>query len=154
VYNAEGAKVYDNSLLKERSSNKIEDDDRTRIALEAIELAKNEPIFGYGPGNAMHNISTKTFTHNTFLELLVNAGVIGVIIFTYLILYFLRTQYVRWSKTKDYMFLLYLIFGIFWAIDQFFYVLYTDLWLISFFILVATHSDTYYKAKQTLLITQ
>ena len=145
LYNDQGASIYDNSLLQERSSTKVEDDDRARIAEEAIELAKEHPIVGYGPGNAMYNISTKHFTHNTFLELLVNSGIIGMAIFVWLIISFLKTQYQRWRETKDRLFFFFLIFGVFWTIDQVFYVFYADLWLISFFILISAHSDIYYK---------
>ncbi len=145
AYNHYYHDIYDDSLLQERNSNKVEDDDRTRIALEALEISAERPIFGYGPGNAMYNISTKTFTHNTFLELLVNGGIPCMLIFIYLVYTFLATQIRRWRKTRDKQYLTFIIFGIFWLVDQFFYVFYVDLWLISFFILIATHSDTYYK---------
>ncbi len=145
AYNHYYYDIYDNSLLQERSSNKIEDDDRMRIALEALDISVERPIFGYGPGNAMYNISTKHFTHNTFLELMVNGGIPCMLIFVYLVYTFLATQIRRWCKTRDKQYLTFFIFGIFWLIDQIFYVFYVDLWLISFFILVATHSDTYYK---------
>ena len=146
AYNHYYHKIYDDSLLQERSSNKVEDDDRTRIALEAIEISSERPILGYGPGNAMYNISTKTFTHNTFLELLVNGGIPCMLIFAYLVYTFLATQIRRWRKTRDKQYLTFTIFGLFWLVYQFFYVFYVDLWLISFFMLIATHSDTYYKS--------
>lgn len=145
AYSHYGQSIYDDSLLKERSSANIEDDDRMHVAKEALELFIHRPIVGYGPGNAMHYISNHVFTHNTFLELLVNSGIIGMLIFAYMIISFIATQFRRLKLTKDKTYILFIIFGCFWLIDQFFYVFYVDLWLISFFILVATHSDTYYK---------
>lgn len=151
AYNQYGQSIYDDSLLKERSSTRIEDDDRMRIAKEALELSTERPIVGYGPGNAMYNISKHVFTHNTFLELLVNSGYVGMLIFVFMLFNFLKTQYNRLRQTRDKTYLIFLIFGLFWLVDQFFYVFYVDLWLISFFILVATHSDTYYKTHSASL---
>lgn len=145
IYNHYYYNIYDDSLLQERNSNNIEDDDRMRIALEALDISIERPLLGYGPGNAMYNISTKNITHNTFLELLVNGGVPCMLIFVYLVYTFLATQVRRWRETQDKQYLTFIIFGIFWLADQVFYVFYVDLWLISFFILIATHSDTYYK---------
>lgn len=145
LYNTYGAQMYGDSLLKQRSEVAAKDDIRMEIAKEALAIAIKRPIVGYGPGNSRFFISTGHVTHNTFLELLVNSGIIGFSIFLYIVFYFIKTQYTRWKLTKDRLFLTFLIFGIFWILDQCFYVFYTDLWLISFFVLVATHSDTYYK---------
>lgn len=145
LYNNYGVQMYGDSLLKQRSEVEVKDDIRMEIAQEAIAIATESPIVGHGPGNSRFLISSRHITHNTFLELLVNSGIIGFIIFSYMLLYFIKIQYIRWKRTKDQLFLVFLIFGLFWIVDQLFYVFYFDLWLISFFVLVATHSDTYYK---------
>lgn len=142
-----GEDIYASSLLKERSTVSFTEDDRSSIAQEAIHLGLERPIVGYGPGNAMYHTQGKVFTHNTFLELFVNSGIPGVVIFSFLIIVFLQKQYKRWRKTNDKMFVLFLICGLFWLLYQILYVFYVDLWLISFFILVSTHSDTYYYYK-------
>ena len=59
----------------------------------------------------------------------------------------MKVQIRRYKKFKDKYFLVFGFFGLFYIIDGFFYVFYAQIWLISFFILVATHSDTYYKTK-------
>lgn len=146
-----GEDIYSSSLLKERSATSFTDDERYAITKEAINLGLERPLIGYGPGNAMHHTSNRVFTHNTFLELFVNSGLPGVIIFAYLILVFLKKQYTRWIKTKDKFFLLFIIFGLFWIIYQTLYVFYVDLWLISFFLLASTHSNSYYYNKYTIL---
>lgn len=145
LFTSYGETIYEQSLLKKRSENEIQDDSRTKIAKECIELWVQRPMFGYGPGNSVAFITTHHFAHNTFLELLVNTGLVGSLIFAYMIMKFLRVQYYRWKNTEDQLFLTFLIFGIFWLVDQVFYVFYIDLWLMSFFILVASHSDTYYQ---------
>lgn len=151
TYGQYGQSVYENSLLKSRTSSTDETDDRVIIAKEALILFEDHPIVGHGPGNARYVISRKVFTHNTFLELLVNGGIPALLIFSYLIIYYLKTQYRRWRITKNNQFLTFIIFGIFWFIYQFLYVFYVDIWLISFFILVTTHSNTFYN---TLITTR
>ena len=145
AYNQYGHKIYNNSLLKERNNDTDENDDRVIVAKEALELFGEHPITGHGPGNARYVISRQVFTHNTFLELLVNGGIPALLIFSYLVIYYLKTQYRRWRITKNKQFLIFIVFGVFWFIYQFLYVFYVDIWLISFFILVTTHSNTYYK---------
>ncbi len=147
AYKQYGESIYESSTLKQRNEVTSSDDIRFKLVSECIDLGLQRPLLGYGPGNSVKQISTGHFAHNTFLELLVNCGFPGMFIFTYMILIFLKTQYRRWKATKDRMFLSFLLFGIFWTIDQMFYVFYTQLWLISFFILIATHSDMYYNTK-------
>lgn len=147
IYIKYGQSVYENSTLKSRSEVKAKDDIRYHIITDCIELGIKEPLVGYGPGNSVANISTGHFAHNTFLELWVNTGIPGMLIFGYLIYKFIAIQYKRWRATKDRMFFTFLVFGLFWLFDQVFYVFYTDLWLMSFFMLVATHSEQYYLGK-------
>lgn len=49
---------------------------------------------------------------------------------------------------RDNVYLVFLICGMIYLFDNFFYVFYIDLWLIGFFILLASHSETYYNFKQ------
>lgn len=140
-----GESIYNDSMLKQRNEIAIQDDTRMDIIEECIHLSLKKPLFGYGPGNSVKNISTGHFAHNTFLELLVNTGVIGMILFLWLVFSFARTQYKRWRQTKDNLFLVFIIFILFWFIDQMFYVFYIDLWLMAFFVIVSSHSDTYYR---------
>ena len=142
--------IYENSFLKERNEIEVKDDDRMVIVQEVIEKIPSKPIFGHGPGNARFYTSSGCMTHNTFLELGMNSGFPGILIFAHLILLNIRTQYRRWKITKDQFFLFLLIFTLFWLFYQMFYVFYFDMWLMSFFILVATHSNTHFKYSQVL----
>ena len=149
LYNIYGKDIYTNSLLKERSQIGYQDDIRSDITQNSLIVGFNHPILGHGPGNGIY-FNRKVIAHNTFLELFLNSGIPGVLIFLYLIYKFIKLQFIRWKRNRDKNYLLFLIFGLFWFIYQVLYVFYTDLWLISFFILVATHSEIYYKNKQLI----
>lgn len=139
-----GLETYNNSVLKQRSEIAVKDDSRYQIAKESVRLGFQSPLIGYGPGNIVNKISSHHGAHNTYLELFVNTGIFGVILFISLLCVYIKRQYKRWKQTKDNLFFAFLVFGLFWMIDQVFYAFYADLWLMSFFILVASHSDEYY----------
>ena len=141
-----GEDIYDNSFLKQRSEVEVKDDTRAILVRDCIELGLDEPLLGHGPGNTVKLTSINQFAHNTFLELFVCTGFLGAILFLLMILYFINIQYKRWKLTRDNLFKTFCVFGIFWLFDQFFYVFYTNLWLMSFFILICSHSDSYYKS--------
>lgn len=50
---------------------------------EALDLFRNAPLFGYGPGafSYLANNAAETYPHNMILELLVNGGLIGLAMF-------------------------------------------------------------------------
>lgn len=144
-YNFIGEKIYEGSLLKQRNEVKIEDDERVILLKEAVDVGLEHPLWGVGPGNFRHYSSLHNFSHCTYTELLANTGILGSGIFIFLLFLFLKTQWDRYKRTRDKQFLIFLLFGIFFVIDNIFYVFYADMWLFAYFILVASHSDCYYK---------
>ena len=142
-----GETMFANSYLSKRAEMSIEDDTRIVIANECIQIGTENPLFGIGPGCVAKHVSTGNFSHNTYLELFAGTGLVGMIIFIIMIYSFICAQLRRYRETHDTVFMAFVIFGMIWAIDQIFYVFHTDLWLISFFILVATHSEVYNKTK-------
>ena len=64
---------------------------------------------------------------------------------------YLAAQVRRYIAYRDKEYLYFAVFGIFFIIDQIFYVFYADLYLISFFILVATHSETYHQKRMGVI---
>lgn len=144
LFDSIGQRFYDNSYLSRRAENSVMEDTRILIAKEAFNIGLENPFVGVGPGNVSSNISTGNFSHNTFLELFAGTGIIGCILFCILLGTFVKKQYDRYRMTHDRFFMAFLIFGIIWTFDQLFYVFHDGLWLISFFILVCTHSDVYY----------
>ena len=142
--------IFEDSLLAERSED-IEDDARLLLIHETIDIGLNNPLVGVGTGCVRLYTTERSFAHNTFLELFAGTGVIGMLIFIGLLWDFLSTQIKRYMATHDKMYMYFLIFGVFFIIDQTFYVFYYAAYLISFMILVASHSDTYYRNHQLLL---
>ena len=143
--------IFNDSLLLERSQESLEDDARSLLIRETIEMGVNNPLVGIGPGCVKMFTTERAFAHNTFLELFAGSGFMGVLLFVILLWKFLATQIRYYISTHDKMFLYFLIFGVFFVLDQIFYVFYSGMYLISFFILVASHSETYYRDRISML---
>lgn len=137
--------TYNDSYLSTRSEADIEDDVRTKLAKDAFKVGcENFPI-GVGPGNYMVHSFSKHFSHNTYLELWANEGIVGLLIYLIILTIYIKRQWKRYKKFRDNIFLSFFVFGIFFVIDGIFYSFYEHLWLIGFFIIVASHSELYYK---------
>lgn len=136
---------YDNSYLKERSELNIEDDSRTKLAKDAINVGLEYFPLGVGPGNYVVHSYNKHFSHNTYTELFANEGIVGLIIYLVIVIGFVIEQWKIYRIYDDDISLAFFFGGIFFIIDGFFYSFYQHLWLISFLILITTHSKTYYE---------
>jgi O-antigen ligase len=139
------AEIYDDSYLKTRNELSVKDDTRLVLLKDAFKVGMQHFPFGVGPGNYVYYSPTKNFSHNVYAELFVNEGIVGLILYMWLILLFIFRQYKRFKIFKDKQYLVFLLFGIIYAIDGFFFVFYPYLWLMGVFILVASYSETYYK---------
>ncbi len=136
--------IYEDSYLARRSEISVNEDSRATLAKEAISVGLDHFPLGVGVGNFYMFSRTKRFSHNSYTELFANVGIVGLVLFLILVMSFMKAQWKRFRATKDKVFAYFGTFGLIFIIDQFFYVFYLDQWLISFYILVATHSDTYY----------
>lgn len=143
--------TYDNSFLKVRAEKEIKDDSRSSLVKDAIKVGTEHPIMGVGPGNYVRYSYNAHFSHCTYTELFANTGMLGFLIYAYLLGVFVHTQYKRYRNYKDKTYMVFLICGLIFVFDNFFYVFYVDLWLTGFFILFASHSEQYYK-NQTRLV--
>lgn len=141
-------KSYDNSYLKVRSETKAKDDVRVLLLQDAIKVGCQHPIMGVGPGNYVRYSFNRHFSHCTYTELFANTGVIGALIYVSLVLMFITSQWKRFWKYRDKTYLVFFVCGLIYLFDNFFYVFYVDLWLIGFFILLASHSETYFNYKK------
>lgn len=135
--------TYNDSHLSSRNKVAYEEDIRVVLIKEAIEVGCEHPLVGLGPGGFSQYNSYNLFSHCTYTELFANSGLPALIIYVYLISSFIIKQFKRYRRYKDKNYLFFLSFGVFYAIYQFFYVFIFELWLISFFIFVAAHSDIY-----------
>ncbi|MCQ2313101.1 MAG: O-antigen ligase family protein [Paludibacteraceae bacterium] len=136
--------IYQGSELSARNEMSVKDDERMVLLKESIQVGCEHPLFGVGPGNFRLFSSPHLFSHNTYTELFANTGIIGALIYIFMVCAFCWVNWKRWRQTHDSLCFSFLLFGCFYALYQFFYVFYADNWLISFFILVCTHSDVYY----------
>lgn len=134
------SETYEHSFLKVRNETNIEDDGRFKVLTEAINVGNKYPLTGVGPGNFYLLSSNRIFSHCSYTEAYANCGVIGVFIYIYLIGYFLLQQWKNFRITRNKMYLIYGTFGVIYALYNFFYVFYSDLWLMSFFVFVAFDS--------------
>ena len=136
---------YEGSLLQQRNENELAEDERTLLLREAIAVGNHHLVFGVGPGNFIHYSSVGAFSHCTYTELYANAGVMALLLFIWLIVRFVWMQWKRYRRYRDKHYLGFMVFGLFFILDNIFYVFYANLWLMGFFILMASHSETYYR---------
>lgn len=139
--------TYENSYLYERNQIDLDEDSRTKLMIDAYEVGLKYFPWGVGTGNYVEYSYNKHFSHNTYLELWANLGIVGLGIFILMLYRFIKSQYKRYKATLDQTFLVFMTFGIIFCLQNLFFSFYTGLWLMGFFILVATHSETYYKNK-------
>ena len=140
--------LYSNSYLAERNQKELKDDTRYMILKSSIEIGNEHFFTGVGLGNLQDKIGY--IAHNSYLELYADTGIVGVLIYVFFTFGFVRRQYRRYKRTKDRMYLSFLVFGFFFIVDNFFYVFYTTYWLMSFYVLVVVHAETYHHDKCSL----
>jgi O-antigen ligase len=136
--------IYEDSYLKTRNEMDIRDDGRMVLLKDAIDVGNRYFPIGVGPGNYIFYSQNRLFSHNTYTELYANEGVIGLWLYVWMVLLFIKRQWHRYKTSYDKQYLVFLVFGIIYIFDGFFYVFYPHLWLMGMFMLVAGHSETYY----------
>lgn len=142
--------VYDNSFLAKRAETNVADDPRMDLAINAMhEGVANLPL-GLGAGNFQSVSITRQISHNSYLEAFVNMGIPGLLLYISLMMVFTLRQWKRYREYKDRMYFAFFTFGVIYTLDGVFFVYYNAIWLISFFMLVAAHSETYYNEKNTI----
>lgn len=136
--------IYNNSYLAVRAEKNLQEDTRWFLLLDAINVGLDHFPFGVGAGNYINYSYNQHFSHCSFTELFANNGIIGLFLYCYFLFFFIKQQWIRYKTTSDRKFIVFMVFGLIFSFDQLFYVFYIDLWLISFFVLICTHSDTYF----------
>ena len=102
--------TYDNSLLKERNEIEIGEDSRTKLIKDAFQVGMQHFYTGVGNGNYIKYSVSHRFSHNTYLELFANTGILGLSIYLYMLISYLKRQYWRYKITEDKTFLFFIIF--------------------------------------------
>lgn len=137
--------IYENSFLRFRNEQTSIEGVRGQLLIDSFNVGMRHFFTGVGAGNYAYYSFDGHFSHNTFLELFANTGIVGMMLFIVLLASYLKTQFRRLRTTGDHMYFYFFWFGIVYALACMFYVYYPKMWLMGFFILVASHSETYYK---------
>lgn len=137
--------IYQNSLLAQRAQKKLEKDSRTKLLKDALSVGLDYPVVGVGPSNYVKFSYNHHFSHCTYTELFACSGVPALFLYILIIFVLIRKQIVYFVETKDKTFLSFLVFGVIFFIDNFFYVFYLRIYLMPILLIVGSHSDMYYK---------
>lgn len=132
---------YNTSNLATRSKVQVTDDPRADLAKEAFNIGLKNPIFGVGPDNFKLISRHHNFSHNSYVELFANSGLPAVIIYCLMLARFIKVQYRSWHHKHDAISFSFLIFGIFYAFDNIFYVFYLNPWLMGILVFVGDLSS-------------
>lgn len=133
-------KIYKESYLAVRSEESITEDSRAVLAEEAFTVGIHNPILGVGPDNFKNMSEFHDFSHNTYLELFANSGIIAAVLYVIMLCKFLIYNYKKFRKYRTDEYFNYLWFGVFFIIDNVLYVFHLNSWLMGFFIFVASLS--------------
>lgn len=139
------ASILSNNLLINRLMDGGSDVERFSLMQAAYNIGWQHPFTGIGAGNFVINNPYFLFSHNSYLELWANSGIIGVLLFSCMLLLFVLRQIRYYRNTRNILFLFFLWFGLFFMIYQMIYVFYHNMWLIGFFMLIAAHSEKLYR---------
>mgnify|MGYP002622321824 FL=1 len=149
-------KAYEDSFLKQRAERSITEDSRFALIGEAIQVGIDNFPLGIGSANFQAVSQHREIAHNSYLEAFADMGIIGTLLYTSLMVLFTLRQWRRYRQTGDKMYFTFFTFGMIYSLYGFFFVFYNAIWLISFFMLVAAHSEAYHEQrtkKETSLTT-
>lgn len=147
ISSAQVIETYSHSYLSQRIEVDAKDDVRLQIMKNAFEVGCNNFFFGVGPANFVHFNPTGHIAHCTYLELFADCGIIAALLFIYVLYKFEIKQWRYYRKSKNNTDLSFFIFGLIYALDNIFFVFYNGIWLMGFFVLVASHSLTYHRER-------
>ena len=136
--------IYENSFLKQRAEKDVTEDSRMMLVYDATKVALQNMPLGVGSGNYQGVSCFRQISHNSYLEAFVNLGFIGLALYIALMAVFTLRQWRRYKTHHNKMYFYFFTFGLIYSFYGVFFVFYNAIWLISFFMLVAAHSETYY----------
>ncbi len=139
--------IYENSYLKQRNELDIYEDSRLALLVDAFHVGMEHPWVGVGPGNYIAFSYNQHFSHCTYTELFANTGILGALLYITMMVRYMRQQRNWFRKTKDDFFIASLLWGFIYIIYNFLYSFYENLWLISYYVLVASYTKHYYESK-------
>lgn len=142
-----GEGMYEHSTLAHRNELSVADDERTFLIKDAFRVGFNNIVLGVGPGCYKLVNPTHHYAHCAYAELIACSGLPALAIYVSMLIIFIKTQIKRYYASKNRLFLSFALFGVIFSFQNLFYAFYLLPWLMSFFVLVSSHSNSIFKKK-------
>lgn len=142
-----GEGMYEHSTLAHRNELSVGDDERTFLIKDAFRVGFNNIVLGVGPGCYKLVNPTHHYAHCAYAELIACSGLPALAIYVSILIIFIKTQIKRYYASKNRLFLSFALFGVIFSFQNLFYAFYLLPWLMSFFVLVSSHSNSIFKKK-------
>lgn len=142
-----GEGMYEHSTLAHRNELSVGDDERTFLIKDAFRVGFNNIVLGVGPGCYKLVNPTHHYAHCAYAELIACSGLPALAIYVSMLIIFIKTQIKRYYASKNRLFLSFALFGVIFSFQNLFYAFYLLPWLMSFFVLVSSHSNSICKKK-------
>lgn len=142
-----GEGMYEHSTLAHRNELPVGDDERTFLIKDAFRVGFNNIVLGVGPGCYKLVNPTHHYAHCAYAELIACSGLPALAIYVSMLIIFIKTQIKRYYASKNRLFLSFALFGVIFSFQNLFYAFYLLPWLMSFFVLVSSHSNSIFKKK-------
>lgn len=119
----------------------IESDSRLELLKDGLEVWLDNPIMGVGAGNLNQYVSRGT--HSSYSELLGSNGIVGFLLFVFLLAEPLKKSYTLMvnKELSPKLVLFYVAFFIIYIFYNFFYWFYMNMFLLGYFILIRTQYE-------------
>lgn len=142
-----GEGMYEHSTLAHRNELSVGDDERTFLIKDAFRVGFNNIVLGVGPGCYKLVNPTHHYAHCAYAELIACSGLPALAIYVSMLIIFIKTQIKRYYASKNRLFLSFALFGVIFSFQNLFYAFYLLPWMMSFFVLVSSHSNSIFKKK-------
>lgn len=142
-----GEGMYEHSTLAHRNELSVGDDERTFLIKDAFRVGFNNIVLGVGPGCYKLVNPTHHYAHCAYAELIACSGLPALAIYVSMLIIFIKTQIKRYYASKNRLFLSFALFGVIFSFQNLFYAFYLLPWLMSFFVLVSSHSNSIFEKK-------
>lgn len=146
--------AFEDSLLMKRSEVEVGEDSRADLARQAIQVGMDNLALGVGPNNFMITPGVGGFAHNTYLELFADSGLVGMLLFVWLLGLFIVRVGRQWVRRRNPIDFALLLFALFYVLDNVFYVFHTSPWLMGIFLFATSfyqHKRTHPQAYEDML---
>ena len=125
--------IYNDTYLAFRSETSFDEDVRSELMFEAIDIGFANPFFGVGPGNMKH------FSHCSYTHMFASSGLVSLLLYILLIYLTFIEQLKLFLKTKNKQVLLLLVVTIIYATDNFVYSFFDVPFMMAFLFILIGH---------------